>query len=242
MATTPAQRSPLFHARLAGVLYLVLFVCGPYSMLYIPASIVVPDDAAATANNLMAAGWRFKLGILGDVAIFTTEVVMSAIFYVLLRPVSQSLALIAAFFRLMQAGVQGVNLLNHLGALLLVSGSDYLSVFQPGQTDALLLLTFETHRHGVLVGQLFFAVHLLFLGTLVYRAAFFPGFLGIGLVLAGVGYLIECFTLLLAPAYEAITYPGLAVAALGEMAFMLWLLGKGVRTGGRASARAGTGA
>jgi hypothetical protein len=198
-------------------------------MLYIPASIVVPGDATATANNLMASGWQFKLGIVGDVAIFTTEVVMSVIFYVLLKPVSQSLALIAAFFRLMQAGVQGANLLNHLTALLLVSGNEYLTAFQPAQTHALVLLTFESHRYGVLIGQLFFAVHLLFLGTLVYRSTCFPSILGIGLVAAGIGYLIECFTLFLAPAYEMLTYPGLTVAALAEMAFMLWLLIKGVR-------------
>lgn len=234
MATASVQRSPQYYARLAGILYLVLFLCGPYSMLYIPAFIVVPGDATATANNLMASGWQFKLGMLGDVAIFSTEIVLSVVFYVLLKPVSQSLALIAMCFRLIQASVQGMNLLNYLTALLLVSGNEYLTAFQPTQIHALVLLTLESHGYGVLIGQFFFGMHLLFLGYLVYRAAYFPAILGIGLVLAGVGYVTECFTLFFAPAYEMLTYPGLAVATLAELALMLWLLIKGVRTRTRA--------
>jgi hypothetical protein len=70
------------------VLALVLVVCGPFSMMYVPATLVVPGDAAATADRVVAGESLFRLGILSDTAIFLTEIVLIGLLYALFKPVS----------------------------------------------------------------------------------------------------------------------------------------------------------
>lgn len=230
MAHRPLQTSPQGYARAAGALYVVLFVCAPFTMLYLPATLVVPGDAAATANNVAASEALVRTGLVVDSVIFLVEMVLPALFYVLLRPVGQVLALVAAFARLAMACVMGVNLLFLVAPLLLMTGSGYAAVLAPAQTHGLVLLFLDVHRYGVLTGQVFFAFHLFFLGYLLYRSGYVPRLLGLLLAVGSFGYLIEAYTYFLAPGWEAITYPGLAVAAIAELWLMLWLLVKGVRT------------
>ena len=214
-------------ARVTGALILVLVVLGPFSLLYVPSTVVVPGDAAATASNIAASEGLFRLGLVSDSAVFLIEIAIVALLYVLLRPVSRTLSLIAAFARLAMAVVQGVNLFNHLFPLALLSGADYLSVFQPNQLNALVMLFLDVHKSGTLVWGLFFGLHLVVLGYLVYRSGYIPGILGALLVVAGVCYLVQSFGNLLAPTYgEILTFIGFL--SIVEVAFPIWLVIKGV--------------
>ena len=103
MTTRTGETSPLIYARVAGFLALSLLVLGPFSQLYVPSTLIVPGDATATADNIRASGWVFPLGIVSDSLIFLIEIVLSVLLYVLLRPVSRTLSLVAAFARLAMA-------------------------------------------------------------------------------------------------------------------------------------------
>src|SRR4051794_39438282 len=115
--------TPRATARMAGLLYLIPMFCGPFSMMYVPSAIIVPGDASATASRLLASESLFRLGMLSDAAIILSEVALTALLYVLLRPAGRALALTATFARLAMTVLQGVNLLPHLAALQLLSGS-----------------------------------------------------------------------------------------------------------------------
>ena len=116
----------------------------------------MPADATATADNIRASESLFLSGIVGQSVVFLTGIVLTVLLYVLLRPVSRTLALVAAFARLALAIVQGINLLPLFIALLLLSGAGYLTVFEPDQLDALVLLFLNAHGYGVFIWQLFF--------------------------------------------------------------------------------------
>src|SRR3989337_2912936 len=122
-----AEPSPLVYARVAGFLLLFVVVIAPFSQLYVPSTLIVPGDAAATANNIRASGWVLQLGVVGDSLVFLIEIVLCVLLYVLLRPVSRTLSLVAAFARLAMTVIMGINLLPYFIALLLLSGSTYLS-------------------------------------------------------------------------------------------------------------------
>jgi hypothetical protein len=200
-------------ARLAGALYLVLMVCGPFGMMYVPSVIVVPGDAAETASRLVASEGLFRLGILSDTVVFLTEVGLTAILYALLAPAGRTLALAAAFARLSMTVLQGANLLPHLVALRLAE--------EPGMP----LLMFEVHELGVHIWEIFFALHCLLLGVLVWRSGTFPRGLGVGLGVAAVGYGLNGFGNLLVPSGEALYAAIVGLTALvGEVPFALWLL------------------
>jgi hypothetical protein len=224
-----AETSPLVYARVAGVLFLIIVSCAIFSIVYIPSSLIVPGDATATANNIMASESLFRMGIVSDSVIFLSEIVLSVLLYVLFKPVSKTLSLVAAFSRLAEAVILGINLLNNFTALLLVSGAGYLTVFEPDQLHALVLLFLNAHGYGILISQLFFGLHCFVLGYLLFKSGYFPRILGVLMLFASLGYLTESFGNFLLPNYEEIFAWVVAVTAvIGEFPFFLWLLFKGV--------------
>ena len=229
MTTRTTKTSPRTYARVAGVLYLIIFILGPFAFFLGRTSVVVPGDATATAANVMASESVFRIGMVAESVIVLVEIVLAAILYVLLRPVSQPLSLAAAFARLAEAIVQAVNLLTSVPALLLLAGAGYLTVFEPDQLDALVLLFLDANEFGVPVWGLLFGFHLLLLGYLVYKSGFWPKILGILLLIASIGYLAQSYGHILAPQYDDLLSTVVLVMTIpGELAFTVWLLWKGV--------------
>ena len=217
-------------ARLAGFLILLIAVLAPFSILYLPSTIIVPGDAAATASNILASDGLFRLGIVVDSIVVLLEIVVIAILYVLLRPANRTLALVAAFARLAMAVVMAVNVFNSFGVLLLLSDAEYLTVFDPDQLHALVLLFLNLHDNGVYIWQVFFALHWVAVGYLVFKSGYFPRILGILLMVTCLGYLMDSLGILF-PSSEAVSIVSsvlLPAGVIGELSFTFWLLIKGV--------------
>ena len=219
-------------ARVAGVLYLTIIVAGIFAEFVVRQSLIVPGDATATASNIMASEGLFRLGIAGDLIMILSDIALALIFYVLFKPVSQALSLLAAFFRLGQATILALNLLNLFFVLQLLSGADYLTVFGADQLDALVLLFLNGHSLGYSIGMVFFGLSLLVLGYLVFKSGYLPRILGGLLIFASLGYLVDSFAGLLWPNYdnyEAIFALVVFVPAfIGELSMAVWLLVKGI--------------
>ena len=218
-------------ARVAGVLYLLIFITAGFSEGYVRSGMIVPGDAAATAGNIMAAPGLFRLGFVSDLVAFMSDAVVSVLLYVLLRPVSRTVSLLAAAFRLLaHPAIAAINLLNHYAALLLLQGDAYLSVFTTDQLHALASLFLNMHGYGYLIAGAFFGVHCLILGYLLFKSDYFPGILGIMMAIAALGYLTESFGNFLFPGHGDVLAWFVAVpAVLGEFSLTLWLLIKGIR-------------
>ena len=217
-------------ARIAGILYLVIFIVYPLASFFGKSMIVVPGDAQATATNIVENGALFRIGIAGEAIIFLVELILAGIFYELLKPVNTALSLASAFSRVAEAIIQAVNLLPSILALLLVSGGAYLTVFGPEQLNALLLLFMDSFNFMIIVWGFFFGFHLILMGYLVANSDLFPQILGILLVLGGAGYLLQSFGTFLVPQFESLLATiVLVLATPSELAFTLYLLIKGVR-------------
>ncbi|MBG0783506.1 MAG: DUF4386 domain-containing protein [Anaerolineaceae bacterium] len=217
-------------ARIAGILYLVIFIVYPLASFLGKSMIVVPGDAQATATNLLENGVLFRIGIAGEAIIFLVELILAGIFYELLKPVNTALSLASAFSRVVEAIIQAVNLLPSILALLLVSGGAYLTVFGPEQLNALLLLFMDSFNFMIIVWGFFFGFHLILMGYLVAKSDLFPKILGILLILGGAGYLLQSFGTFLVPQFESLLATiVLVLATPSELAFTLYLLIKGVR-------------
>ena len=229
MTTHNNGTSPRLYARIAGVLYLLLFFLGPFAFFMGRTGVVVEGDPGATVENLIASGLTFRLGMLAETLIVLIEIVVSAILYVLFKPVSVPLALASSLARFAQAVLQAVNLFTAVPALILLGGAGYLSVFEPEQLNALVLLSLDTNAFVIIIWGLIFGFHLLLLGYLVYVSRFLPRFLGVLLVLGGIGYLLQSFGHILLPRYDEILSSVVILLAVpGELAFTGWLLWKGL--------------
>ncbi len=228
MTNRSTETSPLIYARSAGFLYLVIFIAAMVAHFYIPSTFIVPGDAAATATNIRASEPLFRLGGIGsELVILLSEIVLSVILYVLLKPVSKTLSLVAAVSRLAMTTIHGVNLLNYFFALLLLSGADYLTVFAADQLQALVMLFLDAHSYGFTIGIAFFTLHVFVLGYLILRSGYIPRILGVLFLIAAFGYLIDSSAILLLANYETPDFLALPII-IAEIAFPLWLLIKGV--------------
>lgn len=230
---TPTQRdvgSRLTRlARIAGVLYLAIFIIYPLST-GVRSMLVVPGDAAATTENIAASETLFRWGMAGEATIFLIEVGLASILYVLFRPVSRSLSFGASIARVSEGVVMASgNLLTAILTLVAVGGAGYMTVFDAGQQQALALFFQDANEYVILVWGLFFALSLVLTGALVYRSGFFPKIPGVLLALAGVGYFLQSFGVIVAPDLaDALETVVIVLAIPGELVFALWLLIKGI--------------
>ena len=216
--------------RVAGFLYLLLVVTAPLRLMYIPSTLFVRGDATATANNIAAHEWLFRMGIVADLLTGTIAIFVVLALYRLLKEVDQYLAaLMVILGGLMVVPIYFLNTLNDAAALLLVRGADFLSVFEKPQRDALAMLFLRLHGHGVLASFIFAGLWLFPFGVLVYRSGFLPRILGVWLIINGFAYLTISFTGLLLPQYEDMVSNIAFPALLGELAIMLWLVIKGAK-------------
>jgi len=229
MAGQAVEESPQAYARTGGVLYLIIIVAGLFGEVFVRSTLIVSGDATATAQHIMGSELLWRLGIAGDLIMHVCDVPLALIFYVLLRPVDRNLALLAAFFNLVQTAILGANKLSLLTALFFLGNADYLKAFEPRQLHALAYLPIKLHGYGFGVGLIFFGCECLVLGYLIVRSGFFPKILGVLMQIAGLCYLVNSFALLLSPALADRLFPLILVPAfIGELSLCLWLLVKGV--------------
>jgi hypothetical protein len=124
--------------------------------------------------------------------------------------------------------IHGINLLNNFIVLLLLSGAAYLTVFEPAQLNAVVMLFLNAYSYGFTIGIGFFTLHVLLLGYLIFKSGYFPRILGVLFMIASLGYLIDVSSHILLANYKTgPVYLALPIA-IAEIAFPIWLLIKGV--------------
>lgn len=229
------------YARMAGVLYLLIAVIAAFSIGYVPSTLIVAGDAATTIGNLSSNSGLFAAGLAGDVAIMLIEIALSVMLYMLTRPVSPTLALIAMIGRLAEVMVMAINILIHTMVILTLrqAGGDSLAP----QAQALVMALVDAHAYGIYVWDILFGFSLAFLGYLVARSGYFPRILGWGMTAGSLGYLAEGLSKVTHIESEPMSLAIVAllvVATVAELAFALWLLVRGTGTSTRSSPAATT--
>jgi hypothetical protein len=218
-----AEASPRRRARITGVIYLLYFLTAVFAEFFM-RGLIVSDDAAATANNILAHQALFRLGLATGLIATACYVAVTALFYDLFKPVNRSLSLLAAFFSLVGCAILAFASLFRIAPLVVLGGGQYLSVFKVEQLRALASLFLELYGQGVNICFVFFGVYCLLIGYLIFRSAFLPRILGVLMVFAGLGWL----TFLSPPLAHYLSPYIQVLGVLAEGSLMLWLLVMGV--------------
>jgi hypothetical protein len=225
MTERVAVLPPRFKARTAGVFYLITILARVIADGFVRNRLVVSDDAAATAANIMAHQPLFRWGFAADIIAFASYIALTALLYELFKPVNRSLSLVAAFFSLVACVVQAISSLFHLAPLVLLGGTPYLRAFTVEQLQALALVFLRLRAaayHNI--GLVFFGLYCLLVGVLILRSTFLPRVLGVLMVLAGLSYV-----LFLSPPLARSLQPYILVfPGVGQIALTLWLLARGM--------------
>jgi hypothetical protein len=218
------------QARIAGLLYLLVVITGPFILIYVPNHIFVPGDATATVNNILAHQTLYRAGIAAGVFGNVLFVFVVLALYRLLKPVDHTLAVLMAALILVIMPLAFLGIANQLATLqVLRDNGNFLKVFDTPQRDALsaLLITFAVK--GILVSEVFWGLWLLPLGMLVYRSRFLPRFLGVWLFLNGIAYIVVSGVGIFDPEHMKMANKIATPVFFGEMVLMLWLVIFGAR-------------
>jgi hypothetical protein len=226
-ASHPAV-SPQRLARSTGALYVVLAILGMLGPLTLE-SVVVPGDAAATADAVAQSQGLFTGSLLAWVTIVAVDVAVSVTLYLLLAPVSRGLSLLTAAFRLVYSAAVGAMLGHLFTAYGLLTGPGG----HTGAEESAALSSLEVFGAGFLAALVFFGVHLVLLGGLLYRSRYVPRVLAAFVVAAGAGYVLDSLASLMVDGYGgAVSAVLLTPAVVGELGLAARLLVKGVAVRG----------
>jgi len=210
-------------ARLAGGLYLASMPFAVFGFFYVPSALLVPGDAATTSRNIMGSELLFRSGTVSWLVCHVIFIFVVLVLYRLLKTVNNDHAVLMVVLNLLSVPIVFLNEVNHLATLQLLrtanDGTDIVS-----QVDAQVMLFLDMRQSGILVAQVFYGLWLLPLGVLVFRSGFLPRLLGVLLLIAAAGYLVDSGTQLLSPGFATISQ----FTFVGELLFPLWLVIKGV--------------
>ncbi len=219
-----SETSPRLKARITGAFYLLTVLTGIFAQGFVSGRLVVDGDAAATASNILTHRSLFQLGFAVYLIEMACQIVMTALFYDLLKPAGRSVSLLAAFLGFAGCVIKTFSRVFFIAPLFVLGGAHYLNVFSTEQLQALALLFLKVNDHGAAIALVFFGFYALLTGYLIIRSTFLPRLLGALSVFAGLGWL----TFLYQPLGYRL-FPYIAVLGLlGAASLILWLLVFGV--------------
>lgn len=211
-------------AIIAGNGLIFMAILAPIANYSIIQGLIVSEDAVKTVNNIIASEGLFRLAICFLLMNAVLDIIVAWALYIFLKPINQSLSMLTAWFRIVYATMLGVVLIYLVNVLQLVTGAGYLAAFETKQVQALVMLSLQSFTLGWEFGLIIFGFHLLLLGYLMLKAGYMHGILGVLLILASLGYLIDGLGNLLSPNYN-ITIS--VFTFIGEIILIFWLLIKG---------------
>ncbi|MGA3136623.1 MAG: DUF4386 domain-containing protein [Terracidiphilus sp.] len=222
-------------ARVVGFIYLLDFVAAVYAEFVVRGRLIVWNNVAETARNIMAHEQLFRLSVVIDLAGFASVVALLTALYVVLKPVNRNLALLAAFWRMIEASICVVMMLNSLNVLQLLSGDASLRAFDADRLQALMMLSIGAHGDAFNVAMIFFGLGSTVFSCLWLKSRYVPRALAALGVFSSLLVVICCPAIIIFPHFEDIAAPGYYVPiAIFELTMGFWLLIRGLRLPGTA--------
>jgi len=217
------------QSRIAGITYLIIALVGGFSIGYMPGELIDLSNATQSIYNITTHITLFKTGMVGDLIVILLELVLTVLLYLLFHSFSLFKMKVATYARFAMAVIMALNLINYLIPLLLINEATLFVGFTGTQLESLILLFLKAHRYTELIWQFFFAVHLLFLGTVLCKTKLTSPFLAGFMVLGSLGYagdsivrLLQLNSTILSMSFSIL----LVFAVIGELWFAIWLIAR----------------
>jgi hypothetical protein len=209
---------------------LLSIVFGTIGEAYLPSRIIVNNDAAATARNIIEHPLMFRVNFATYLVEGICDVLLCVVWYILLKPVDRNLALISAFFGIVSMVMFAVAQSAFFSSALVLRDAGGITAFTMEQRQAMALLGARVATAIAGMFLIMYGIATVIRGYLIARSGYLPRILGILFAIGGVGFILRTTTYLLAPSLSSPIM--LIPMAIGGIPLMLWMLFKGVRTDG----------
>lgn len=214
----------LKNARYIGFLYLIIAIISPFALMYVP-SLIVGETSTEILQNIVENERLFRFGIVAQTLIFLFEVILLSLLYTVFKEVNPTVSVISMTSRLSMTIVQGVNVIASLTVVGLLSANS----IDLGYYDQAAYSLYKFQEYGTCIWQIFFGLHLVALGYLVYKSNYVSKWFGVLLMIASLGYLINAYGVVLSldsDIFISIKTTFLFISTIGEVAFLVRLIAK----------------
>lgn len=217
--------------RRAGLLWLLSAAAGGYGLSFVRGSVIVAGDAAATATNVAADEFGYRVAIVCTLLGQVLMVFFALTIFQLFRESYRWLATVFLVSVLVSVTIAVVNTFNHFGALLVTSQAEYLKAFSTGQLQAMAMMFLRMSNSGQGLLEIFWVPYFAAFGLLILRSGRLPVYCGVMMLVMSAGFAVNLLDKFLVPQFhpELFTRIAMALGALGGLPTMLWLLVRGVR-------------
>jgi len=239
MTIGPIDNSQRTAAKVVGITYLINFATVMYVYYGILWRLIIKNNAAETARNILAHERLFRIGIAGEITFCVGIFVLLTALYVVLKPVNRGLALLAAFWWLAYVFMWLVMSLNLFDALRLLSGAGSLQAFEAERLQALASFYLAANFDRYYVGLLFWGMASTVCACLWFKSRYIPRSLAAFGVISS-AFTVACtFVFFIFPNFDKIVGLGWFDSPMGlfDIALSFWLLFKGLRPPATAGAR-----
>lgn len=223
----PAQRTA---AKVVGFLYLFTMATSIVGFC-LRGPLLVLGDAVQTARNIAASEWLYRISIVTDLITIAGVIILVWALYVVLKPVDGNVALLAAFFRLVENSIVAVITLSAFAVLALVSGGDYLRAFDAKQLEALVYtLAVRVHGAGFNIGFVFLGFGSAVFAYLWFKSRYIPRALAAWGIFSSLVLAIVTLAIMIFPSLGALGLSYMMPLGVYEVGLGVWLLIKGIQT------------
>ena len=213
------------YSRAVGILLILTMFGGYFGEMHIPSQFMT-GDPATTAVQLRQNESLFRLGFAAYLVEAFSDLILAWLFYVLLRPVHRDLALLSTFFGIVSMSLFAVTKMFYFSAPMFLRGRSDLAAFSPEELETLATVFLSLYSGLSGLFMLFYGTAWIIRGWLTFRSGYLPRFLGVLMVLAGVGFVAKNVTKVLVPAYSSDFL--LAPMFLNVLVVAGWMLLRGV--------------
>ena len=217
--------------RIAGFMFLFAFIVPTLNWALVLSKFNVANNALATANNIMANEFLFRMGLTIELIMSLGLIVLALALFIILKTVSKSLALFALLLKVVEATLTAVIVLVSFIALQILNSEVPPASFTLEHLQFPAGLILNSHTSLFSIPMVFLGLDMIVFTYLFLKSKFIPG------VLAGFGILsfalifTHALMFILAPEYTAMPVNQIifwAPSGLFEIVIGIWLLVKGV--------------
>lgn len=233
MATRIIEESERSATRVAGILYILTMLAANFTEFFVRGRLNVPGDALQTARNIAVSGQLFRIGIAGDLITLVGDVALAAALFMILKPINRNLALVAAFWWLVECSIAAVTIVINYASLLLLSGAGPIAEINAGHLPELARFVISLDTAGSRIAALCFGLGSTVFCYLWFRSRYIPRSLAAWGILASLVPTIVPFATMMLPTLQDVYLRRARTGSpivIFEVVLGLWLVVRGKRT------------